>query len=281
MIDAHAHLITRSIVERAFGKEPMESDKYGEFKKLNHFTADDLRKEWEKAVEENRLEKVVFMAMKPGIREFNSIIKSSSRLEGFTSFDPHQQGSLELTLKDLEEGMKGVKLYPSMRAFSVADKSLYPLYEHCAANSLPVAVHFGVTIGPRADLRYGNPLDLSPVLGDFPSIPFVVAHFGAGFFRESLMIAYKRDNLFLDTSGTNNWLCYQPGGLSLSDIFRQAVKSLGPEKIIFGTDSRLIIDSYRTKILRQQRRILNDLLKPADVELVMEGNARRVYNLEI
>ncbi|MGM0568250.1 MAG: amidohydrolase family protein [Elusimicrobiota bacterium] len=280
MIDAHAHLLTHSILKKTGDQIAFDREKYPEFEKLSSFDRKDICSAWRKALNENGIEKVVFMGMSPGNPEFNLIINSSEKMEGFTSFDPTREGDLKLAKKDIEEaGMKGFKLYPSMLAFSVADKKAYPLYEYCSKNSLPVIIHFGVTIGPRADLRYGNPLDLSPVLSDFPKVPFVIAHFGAGFFREALMLAYKRDNLFFDTSGTNNWLLYHPGKLSLVDIFKQSIDVLGPEKIIFGTDSRLLIDKYRSGILNKQRNILSSLLKPEDVDLVMGGNAKQVYKI--
>ena len=61
-----------------------------------------------------------------------------------------------------------------------------------------VFVHCGVlTVGVRAklglpspfDLRLGDPLAVAAVAARHPSVPVIIPHFGAGFFREALMAA--------------------------------------------------------------------------------------------
>lgn len=280
MIDAHVHLLTKSIIQEAFKDWEIDKDKIPEFvESIADFSLDVLKEAWIEALDKNGIDKVVFMGMSPRNKEFLDFINSSDKFEGFTSVDPLRGDALKNLSEDIEAGMKGLKLYPSARGFSVADKRAYPVYEYCNEKKIPILVHFGVTIGPKSDLRFGNPIDLSPVLSDFPNQKFVIAHFGAGFFRETLMITYKRENVYFDTSGTNNWLCYHPYGLDLVDVFKRALNVVGPDRIIFGTDSRLMIDEYRIEMLEQQKSILKLLLKPDEIELVMSENARRVYNL--
>ncbi|MFW6134907.1 MAG: amidohydrolase family protein [Elusimicrobiota bacterium] len=279
MIDAHAHLISNKIMSQAFKDWGVSEQKTEEFIKDIDFNAKQLKDAWIKTLDENNIEKVVFMGASPNNKEFINTINSSDKFEGFTSVNPTQDNALEKVKQDISKGMKGIKLYPSARGFSVADKKAYSLYQYCAKNNIPIIIHFGITIGPKSDLRYGNPIDLSPVLTDFPDQRFVIAHFGAGFFREALMLTYKRNNVYFDTSGTNNWLCYHPRGLNLVDVFKQTLDLVGPQRVIFGTDSRLIVDEYRKNILDQQKEILSKLLKSKEVDMVMGGNARRIYNI--
>ena len=280
MIDAHVHLITRSIFREALRDWGVEEEKLAaRLADMPDVSADELRAPWLEAMDANGIEKAVFVSFSPGCEEFLRFVNSSERFAGLTSLNPTKEGSLERLQRDIERGMSGLKLYPSGRGFSVADERIYPLYEYCQEKGIPILIHFGITIGPVSDLRYGNPIDLSPVLSRFTTLPFILAHFGAGFFREALMLTYKRENVYFDSSGTNNWLCYHPHGLNLVDVFKQTLGLVGPERLLFGTDSRIRPDGYRVEMLKQQRSILNLLLEPPEVELAMGENARRLYHL--
>ena len=280
MIDAHVHLISRSLMLpnlQKWGIEPSEV-----FKRMGldrDYSMEELKAAWLAALEANTLEKLLFVSVTPGSSLFREFVNSSPGFSGIAAVNPLDPDYMEALETDIKGGLKGIKLYPVTWGFSVADKSLYPVYEYCMKLKLPVLIHFGVTIAPRCDLRFGNPLDLSPVISDFPGINFIIAHFGAGFLRETMMLTYKRHNVYLDTSGTNNWLDLYPSNLSLSDIFETALRAVGPERLIFGTDSRLLIDKYRSGILKLQKSIIEKLLPAKDSELVMGGNAARVYGL--
>ena len=89
-----------------------------------------------------------------------------------------------------------------------------------AAPGTAVFVHCGVlSVGVRKklglpspfDIRFGNPLDLHAVALAYPPVPIIVPHFGAGLFREALMVADLCPNVLLDTSSSNGWIKYQPG----------------------------------------------------------------------
>ena len=72
---------------------------------------------------------------------------------------------------------------------------------------------------------------------DIPSVPVIIPHFGAGFFREALMAADMAPNILLDTSSSNSWIRYHPG-LTLADVFARALDVVGPARLLFGTDRR-------------------------------------------
>src|SRR5207302_605290 len=88
----------------------------------------------------------------------------------------------------------------------------------------------------------------------FPEITFAIAHCGAGFLRETLFLAYHTENIWVDTSGTNNWREYTPGAPSLEEVFRDLLRTYGPRRIMFGTDSTAP-EEYRTAILAEQRQV--------------------------
>jgi predicted TIM-barrel fold metal-dependent hydrolase len=86
----------------------------------------------------------------------------------------------------------------------------------------------------------------------------VVPHFGAGFFREALMLADACPNVVLDTSSTNGWIRYHPG-LTLTEVFRTAMAVLGPDRLMFGTDSSFFPRGWNAPIYDAQRAILEQL----------------------
>jgi predicted TIM-barrel fold metal-dependent hydrolase len=67
--------------------------------------------------------------------------------------------------------------------------------------------------------------------------------------------------------------------MTLAEVFRIALGSLGPERILFGSDSGTTAP-YREWIAFQQRRILADLgVAESDRDLILRGNAARLFGL--
>ena len=129
-------------------------------------------------------------------------------------------------------GLRVVCLFPAMHRYSlpiprsprssaiVAATPGAVLFVHCGVLSVGVRRKLG--LASRFELRYGQPLDVQRFAVDYPSLPIIVPHFGAGFFREALMLAEACPNVVLDTSSTNGWVRYHPG-LTLTDVFRTAM----------------------------------------------------------
>ena len=97
---------------------------------------------------------------------------------------------------------------------------------HCGVLSVGVSKKLGLP--SPFDIRFGNPLDLHAIWLTLPDVPIIVPHFGAGFFREALMLADLCPNVHLDTSSSNGWMRYTPG-LTLSQVFRTALAVVGPD----------------------------------------------------
>jgi uncharacterized protein len=141
-------------------------------------------------------------------------------------------------------------------------------------------VHCGVlTVGVRKklglpspfDMRYSNPIDLHSVALRHPRVRFVVPHFGAGYFREALMLADLCPNIYLDTSSSNNWMRYE--GLDLQTVFRRALDIAGPARLLFGTDSSFFPRGWNREIFQAQTAALHKLsVSAADARMILGGN---------
>lgn len=211
-------------------------------------------------------------------REF--IAAAKGHVSALTFVDPREPGAAALLEREMAAGFKGVKLLPVNRAYRLSDPACRPFLEKAAELHAPMIVHYGVTVDPAGDLRYADPTDLSPVARDFPEITFVIAHFGAGCLNEVLRLGYQCPNVCVDSSGTNNWMDYHAPKMTLGEVFERAITALGVERVLFGTDSGTT-KPYREWIKYQQIRTLEELgLSDRDRDLVLRGNAVRIFDLD-
>lgn len=175
-------------------------------------------------------------------------------------------------------------LFPAMHRFSLHDEQVLPIFGWAERRRRVVFVHCGVlSVGIRGklgleslyDMRFSNPLDLHAIALRHPNAAFVVPHFGAGYFRESLMLADLCPNVYLDTSSSNRWTRYQESHLDLRQVFRRALDVTGPTRLLFGTDSSLY--GWNARIFDEQSTALYEIgLSAADARAVFSENLLRI-----
>jgi uncharacterized protein len=177
-------------------------------------------------------------------------------------------------------------LFPAMHGYSIQDECAKPVFEWAQANRRAVFVHCGVlSVGVRKklglpspfDMRYSNPVDLHGVALRYPDVPIVVPHFGAGYFREALMLADQCANVYLDTSSSNQWMRYQSGHVTLREVFRHALDVVGPKRLLFGTDSSFFPRGWHHSIFEDQARALYEIgTSEADAKAIFGENLLRI-----
>lgn len=189
-----------------------------------------------------------------------------------------------------EDQVSGVFFFPAMHHYSLHDDKVCALLQVIAGHPNPVVyVHCGVlSVGFRKklglpshfDMRYSNPVDLHSLATRFTRIQFVIPHFGAGFFREALMVADQCPNVYLDTSSSNSWLRYQTGNMDLQAVFRQALEVLGPRRLLYGSDSSWFPRGYVDSIFKDQVNILRELkVEDGAAAEILGGNLRRILGV--
>ena len=190
-------------------------------------------------------------------------------------FSDDAPSELERAVKNL--GLKGYKVIASSQTKSIDDKSVYPVWEMAEKLGVPVTIHFGVLGGGggRAlNLRNMNPLTLWEIAKMFPKIPFVVPHFGAGYLRELLLLCWSCPNVYIDTSGSNRWMHWMPFEIDLRALFRKTIETVGPDRIIFGSDSSYFPRGFSVLYLREQLRACRSIgLEEASIEKIFYKNA--------
>ncbi|HLI83042.1 MAG TPA: amidohydrolase family protein [Bryobacteraceae bacterium] len=177
-------------------------------------------------------------------------------------------------------GLDAICLFPAMHGYFIHDARVEPFFEQAAAAGMLVFVHCGVlTVGVRKklglpslfDMRYSNPIDLHGVALRHSRVRFVVPHFGAGYFREALMLADLCPNVYLDTSSSNSWMRYE--GLDLKTVFRRALDVAGPARLLFGTDSSFFPRGWNREIFQAQTQALHELgVSGVDARLILGEN---------
>jgi len=294
VIDAHTHLFTVGLLEEMLAKEPPEAMKRfrqglkdrkwgrsGREQALPDLTPQECAAYYVDRIGAAGVSRAIVMSVMPDsqwMRDF--IVAAKGHVHALCNVDPRDPGSAELLEREMAAGFKGAKLYPVNRSFRISDPACRPFFEKTRELGAAITIHYGVTVDPTGDLRYADPLDLSPVARDFPEVPFVIAHFGAGWLDSVLRLAYQCKNVCVDTSGTNNWMDYYVPRMTLAEVFERALNAIGPERVLFGTDAGTTAP-YRTWIKFQQVRTIEEMgLSDHDRDLILRANAVRIFHLE-
>jgi predicted TIM-barrel fold metal-dependent hydrolase len=216
--------------------------------------------------------------------------RSGGRLSAFALVDPRAEGAAD-RIRVLLEGKKirGALVFPALHHFQVGGDVARPLLRALADHRAILFVHCGMLVVklrdllglPRTqDLAFASPLSVVPAANAFPSIRFVIPHFGAGFFRETLMAGAQCDNVFVDTSSSNSWMATHVPRLDLETVFGHALEVFGPSRILFGTDSGTFPAGWRADRLKEQRAALVALaIGAGERERIFGGNAREILGL--
>jgi predicted TIM-barrel fold metal-dependent hydrolase len=131
-----------------------------------------------------------------------NLMEKSSRFIGFASVDPRDPGALKTLEKAVKEyGLRGLKLDPSLQGFDINDvEHAYPVYQLCSELGIPILMHCGMSWSPIGRAELAQPLMLERVIHKFPNLKIIIAHFGWPWVTETLMLALKFRNVYVDTS---------------------------------------------------------------------------------
>ena len=293
--DAHAHLFSFSFFEALRAQQP-QSDPSVEalVEKLGWQVPPrdnaQLAALWEAELDRHGVSSSVLMASIPGDEQAAADVASArpGRFHGYFMFNPREAKAVARAQRAFGElGLQGLCLFPAMQRYSVHDEMLAPVFE--IASRTPgalVFVHCGVlTVGVRKklglpspfDMSRSNPLDLHRIALEHPNLNFVIPHFGAGFFREALMLGDLCPNVYLDTSSSNSWTKYLTPQPSLDDVFRQALAVYGPDRLLFGSDSSFFPRGWNRAVFDAQVEILERIGVNEDAaRKILGGNLARL-----
>jgi predicted TIM-barrel fold metal-dependent hydrolase len=216
--------------------------------------------------------------------------RHAGRLRSIVMVNPLLAGADIRCQTALAEGqIQGLFLFPAMHRYSMQSEQVRSLlaivdghagavvYVHCGMLSVGFRKKLGL---PCAfDMGFSNPIDLHALALEFPRLPLVIPHFGAGYFREALMLADLCPNVYFDTSSSNSWMRTDPDGLGLEQVFRKALEVLGPERLLFGTDSSWFPRGWVRDVFEVQSQALASAgVDEKAARAIFGGNLRRLFN---
>jgi uncharacterized protein len=247
-------------------------------------TDEEMARRWAAEVDRHRLIRIVFLTGGGNDRLAGVVKAYPDRFIGFAHHDPFQPGApaeLERAVRTL--GFRGYKLIAPLLSGRLDDERLDPLWETAERLGIPVLIHFG-------PLRYQgivshpnmSPLVLQDVARAFPGIPFIVPHFGCGYPRELLHLAWVCGNVHVDTSGSNEWMRWMPYPLTLEGLFRTFRETVGPSRILFGTDSSWFPRGFAARYLDDQHRACWAAgCTDEEMRAIFAGNAARLLRITV
>lgn len=258
-----------------------------------------LADRWVAELDKHGVAKAALMASLPGDADSVAVavLRHPSRFVGFFMVDPTRDDAVAYTTRSLDEGLRTMCLFPAMHRYSLYDDKVAKIFELAASRrggsrggSLDppaIFVHCGVlSVGVRKklglpsafDIAFGNPSHLHALALKYPTVPLIVPHFGAGMLREALMLADLCPNVYLDTSSSNSWIKYTPG-LTLEQVFQAALDVVGPDRLLFGSDSSFFPRGWNRDVLSAQKASLDRIGAPTDVqEKIFGGNFARLFS---
>ena len=238
---------------------------------------------WVNEMKRQGVGRVCLIASIPG--DENSVAKAvqshPSRFRGCFMINPLAADASAVIDQAFQSGLRTICLFPAMHRFSLSDPAIEFVYKTAASQSgAAVFAHCGVlSVGIRKrlglpspfDMRFSNPVDLHGPALRYPALKFILPHFGAGYFREALMVAGLCPNVFFDTSSSNSWMNIE--GLDLVTVFRRALDVLGPKRLLFGTDSSFFPRGWHRAIFDQQCSALLEIgINGEDAQAIFAGN---------
>lgn len=247
-----------------------------------------LAADWAGELDRYGVDRAALIASIPG--DFDSVIAAAAsfpnRFYSYAMVNPVTENAVTPLKAALETGrLHGICLFPAMHGYPVHDPRVSTFLDLAAEHHSVVFVHCGVlSVGVRKklglpslfDMRYSNPTDLHAIALRYPQLRFVLPHFGAGYFREALMLCDLCPNVYLDTSSTNHWMVYEH--LDLRAVFRRAIDVMGPSRLFFGTDSSFFPRGWHAAIFEAQTKALYEIgVDEPAARMILHDNLHQLF----
>lgn len=169
-----------------------------------------------------------------------------------------------------DRGALGIKLHPKLDNYQVDFDSLREVFAFAQRRRLPICTH--AETGDWSAELY------APLVETFDDVDLVLYHFNAGRPIAGILMAKHYPRVYVDT-------CFVP-----REAIEVGLDVVGPGKILFGTDVPLFFDVGRPlPAFNDRRRNFHDCTRDieelaassADRDLVLAGNARRIFRLKL
>ena len=171
------------------------------------------------------------------------------------------------TLRQAEEMLDrpkciGIKIHPEEHGYPIAEYGR-AVFEFASAHQAIIQSHSGD--------KSSMPADFVGLANDFPQVPLIISHLGCGWDNDlthqvRAIQKSKHGNLYTDTSSARS---------ITSNLLEWAVKEIGAEHVLYGTDSPLYFAPM------QRARVDQAAISDQDKCLILRDNALRLFGKKI
>lgn len=174
-------------------------------------------------------------------------------------------------LKDYQkEGAKILKIHAASDGLAPTSEHYKELLVTAAELEMPVIVHTGEIQNKLfyKDPSQGRAEKFARWFKLYPHTQFILAHMNFHDPNTAIDLAQTYPNIQLETS-------WQP-----PEMIAEAIRRVGPERVLFGSDWPLLGDNISIGLERVQSCHQKGLISQAEVDLILGGNAAKLVGLD-
>lgn len=308
IIDSHAHFLvkgteissTRENYITNFGKEKWEivqrKNAYQQEKwrtawgfpkpEPTEETVLETAEKWILEMKKQQIEKMIFVTAGDWSTSNQNMERLVSaypdKIAGYAYHNPFDPKAAEKLEKAITRGrLSGYKILAPDIMGRIDDTELYPVWEVAESHKIPVLIHFGILGGAGGIAKHVNisPMMIHDVARAFPDIPFIIPHLGCGQTGDLLQLAWVCPNIYVDTSGSNQWVRWMPYPLTVKELLKKFRETIGPERIIFGSDSSWFPRGFVKRYFDDQLRDCVELgFTESEIKMIFHDNIASILN---
>ncbi|MHA1907126.1 MAG: amidohydrolase family protein [Candidatus Thorarchaeota archaeon] len=243
VIDSHVHTWTHDII----GEKDLEARRIAARRDGSTPQLDSPASSLKQAMETAGVERAIILPIDSALNQEMPLsltektewhvneIAGDASLYTFVGIDPRrgEEGVAELERAITEKGCIGWKLYPP-NGFYPDEDEFYPFYEKATELGIPILLHQGFTSRYK-HVKYARPVYVDKVAADFPKLKIILAHVGAPWVDETLMVTAKNPNVSVDVSGWQMFATRSPLKFYQMIVDAKAFRVF-PNRMLWGSD---------------------------------------------
>jgi hypothetical protein len=170
-----------------------------------------------------------------------------------------------------KKGAKALKLHPASDGEGVNSPRYRALIRSASDLGLPIIIHTGCLHSRLfyKDSRQGNAERFTQWYEAYPQTQFILAHMNFHEPNVALDICEEFGNVWVDTS-------WQP-----AEVIGEAVRRIGPERILFGTDWPFIGNNIMVGRERVRDCVKTGMLNQDQAKLILGENAVKLLGIKV
>lgn len=168
-----------------------------------------------------------------------------------------------------KRGARALKIHASADGEPLTSPRYTALLKEADKEGLVVILHTGCFHIPflYKDPHLSEARNFIPWFRKYPKLKFILAHMNFHDPQVALDLAESYAGVYVDTS-------WQP-----TEMIGEAVRRLGPEKVLFGSDWPLVGNNLAVGLRRIQSSVEGGLISEDDAALIRGANARRLFGI--